>query len=88
MTAVDAITLVHAAIWAVLVISAPCVVAAMAIGFVVSLLQALTQIQEATLAFVPKIIAVLLVAALTAPFMGRVVATFAAEIYERIANGY
>ena len=51
----------------VLVLSAPPVLAAMAIGLIVSLLQATTQIQEQTLTFVPKLVVVVAVLALTGP---------------------
>jgi flagellar biosynthesis protein FliQ len=56
----DAIDLVQSAIWMVVVGAGPCVGAAMAVGVVIALLQALTQIQETTLTFVPKMIAVFL----------------------------
>jgi flagellar biosynthetic protein FliQ len=88
MTAADAIDLVHASIWIALIVATPCVAAAMVIGFIISLLQALTQIQEATLSFVPKIIGVLLVAGVASSFMGRTIYAFAIEIYSRIPNGF
>ena len=55
---------------------------------VIALFQALTQIQEVTLTFIPKIIAVLVVAALTGSFMGAQIMAFTEEIYGRIATGY
>ena len=58
----DAIDLVQSAIWMVVVGAGPCVAAAMAVGVVIALLQALTQIQEMTLTFVPKMIAVFVAA--------------------------
>ena len=60
----DAIDLVQSAIWMVVVGAGPCVGAAMAVGVVIALLQALTQIQEMTLTFVPKMIAVFVAASL------------------------
>ena len=66
----DAIDLVQSAIWMVVVGAGPCVGAAMAVGVVIALLQALTQIQEMTLTFVPKMIAVFVAASLTASFVG------------------
>ncbi len=47
---------------------------------------ALTQLQEMTLAFVPKILAIFLVVVLTLPFMLATLATFTAELYGRIAG--
>jgi len=52
----------------VLVLSAPAVLAGLLVGFMVSLFQAVTQIQEQTLTFVPKIIAVFLVLMISGPW--------------------
>lgn len=60
----------------------------MVIGIAIALLQALTQVQEITLTFIPKIIAILVVSSLTAPFVGTVIYTFAEQIYLRIENGF
>lgn len=84
MNAVDARELLQLAIWTALVASAPIVVMAMVVGLVISLLQALTQVQEVTLTFVPKIVAVLLVLAISAPFMGAQIGIFADQVYARI----
>ena len=59
-----------------------------AVGIVIALLQALTQIQEITLTFIPKIIATLLVTSLMAPFIGTVIYAFAEQLYGRIQNGF
>jgi len=66
----DALDLVHSAIWTVMVACGPAVGAAMAIGIAIAVLQALTQIQEMTLTFIPKIIAILVVASVSAPLIG------------------
>jgi len=65
------------ALWLVLVVSAPVVLTALGVGFLVSVLQAASQLQEFTLSFVPKILAVLLVLALVAPWMGEQLVLFA-----------
>jgi len=83
----DAIDLVQSAIWMVVVGAGPCVGAAMAVGVVIALLQALTQIQEMTLTFVPKMIAVFVAASLTASFVGAKFSIFTQSIYARI-EGY
>ncbi|ABZ84796.1 flagellar biosynthetic protein fliq, putative [Heliomicrobium modesticaldum Ice1] len=57
------------ALAAVLLISAPLLGASLLVGLVISVFQATTQIQEATLTFVPKIIAVLVVILLFGPWM-------------------
>jgi flagellar biosynthetic protein FliQ len=80
MNEADALELLEAAIRA----ASPMVLAAMAIGIVIALFQALTQVQEMTLTFVPKILVTLLVAALTASFMGGTLYAFTTEVYSRI----
>ena len=62
--------------------------AAMAIGIIIALLQALTQVQEMTLTFIPKIVAILVICSLTAPFIGAVIYTFAEQVYARIEVGF
>ena len=54
----------------VLLLSGPPLLASMVVGFVVSLVQAATQIQDQALAFVPKLVVVLLVLAVTGPVLG------------------
>lgn len=88
MNPADALDISQAAIWTVLVAASPAVIAAMAVGVTIALLQALTQVQEMTLTFVPKIIAILLVMSLSAPFIGSVIFTFAEQTYARIPNGF
>jgi flagellar biosynthetic protein FliQ len=88
MNQADAIDIVQSALWTVIVASSPAVGAAMAIGLIIALLQALTQIQEITLTFIPKIIAILLISSLTAPFVGTVIYAFAEQVYARIEVGF
>ena len=88
MNAVDALEIVQGAIWTVIVAAAPPVLTALIVGITVALFQALTQIQEMTLTFVPKILAVFLVCTVAAPFMGSVIYTFSQEIYSRIQTGF
>jgi flagellar biosynthetic protein FliQ len=65
----DAIDLGREALWTVLLIGSPVLVAGMIVGLVVSLFQALTQIQEQTVVFVPKLIVMLLVLSATLPWL-------------------
>jgi flagellar biosynthetic protein FliQ len=69
MTPQIAIDLGREAMWTALLIGAPVLVAGMAVGLAIGLLQALTQIQEQTIAFVPKIVAMILVLGLTLPWL-------------------
>jgi flagellar biosynthetic protein FliQ len=84
----DAMELVQAAIWTVIMVAGPCVLAAMVVGITIALLQALTQVQEITLTFVPKIVAILLVVAFTGPFIGGQITAFSNVIFERIETGF
>ena len=88
MNEADALDLIQAAIWTIIVGSGPAVAAAMAVGVIVALIQALTQVQEMTLTFVPKIIVIFAVISLTAPFIGGQVYTFNVMVYGRIDKGF
>ncbi|RWC43668.1 MAG: flagellar biosynthetic protein FliQ [Mesorhizobium sp.] len=88
MNEADALDIVQYAVWTVLSASAPVVLVAMAVGIGIALIQALTQVQEITLTFVPKIVAIMLVVALTGPFIGSQISAFTNVIFERIQNGF
>jgi flagellar biosynthesis protein FliQ len=88
MSPIDALDLVQLAMWTVIVTSAPAVLPAMILGIVIALVQALTQIQEVTLTFVPKIMIVFFSIALAANFMGNQVNGFVTVIFDRIESGY
>lgn len=88
MNEADALDIVQAAIWTVLAASGPAVLSAMVVGIVVALLQALTQVQEITLTFVPKILAVLAAVAISAPFIGSQINIFTTMIFSRVESGF
>jgi len=88
MNEADALDLVQYAIWTVLIASAPAVLAAMVVGVGIALVQALTQVQEITLTFVPKIVVILLVIVFTGPFIGAQVNAFTTVIFQRIESGF
>ena len=69
MTGPETLDVARDAIWTIVVVSSPLMVVGLVVGVVVSLFQALTQIQEMTLTFVPKIIAIMLSLLLLLPFM-------------------
>ncbi len=70
MASGEILDLARTAIYVLLQIVTPVLLAALTVGIVVGLLQALTQIQEMTLVFVPKIFATFIVLLLTLPFIG------------------
>lgn len=85
MTSADSIDFARQSIWVLLEISAPAMLAALVVGLAVGLLQALTQIQEQTLVFVPKIIAIFLVLLITLPFAGSAMNSFMTDVAAKIA---
>lgn len=68
-----------------MLIAGPMLVAAMVIGIIVSVLQAITQINEATLTFIPKMIAIIVVLAVMAPWMMEVLQNYSSEIFGNFA---
>ena len=88
MTEGDAIDIVQDALWAAFVAAGPAVAVAMAIGVAIALLQALTQVQEMTLTFVPKIVGVGVALGIAAPFMGARLNLLTELALNRIENGF
>lgn len=86
MDSVEVINLVRQGIWVLIIISAPLMITALVVGLAVSLVQALTQIQEMTLTFVPKILSMLIVMILVLPFMLQSLQDYTDDIFTRIAE--
>ena len=86
MTAGDTLDFAREAIYLLLQIAAPSMLTALVVGVAIGLLQALTQIQEMTLVFVPKILAIFVVLLVALPFAGIAMATFMENIAARIAQ--
>jgi flagellar biosynthetic protein FliQ len=84
----DALDIVQQAIWTIIVASGPAVGAAMIVGIAIALLQALTQVQEMTLTFIPKIVVILLVVAVSGTFIGAHIFAFTELLYSRIEHGF
>lgn len=84
MNAVDFIEICRDGIIVMLKIGAPVMLVALLVGLSVSLVQALTQIQEMTLAFVPKILVIFLSLLLFLPFMTTTLMTFSQHLFDRI----
>ena len=79
--------LARAAMLQLLTIAGPMLIASLIIGVAIGLLQALTQIQEMTLTFVPKLIGIGLVLLLCLPMMGHGLSAFMQDLAARIAGG-
>ncbi len=80
MTATFALELVRQALQLALMVMAPLLVTILAVGVVIGLLQAVTQLQEQTLTFVPKLVAVAAVLLFTLPWMLRELVQFLAQM--------
>jgi len=87
MNASDVFGIGNQAIMVALEIGAPVMLLALAVGLVISILQALTQIQEMTLTFVPKILVIFVSLLVLMPFMLGTLVDFTQSLFTRIATG-
>lgn len=86
MSGAETLDLARDAIVLLIQLSAPMLLAGLVVGVAVALLQALTQIQEMTLVFVPKILTVFVVLLLSLPMIAALLANFMERIAELIAR--
>jgi flagellar biosynthesis protein FliQ len=86
MTADQVLDVAREAIFVLIKLGAPIMLVALVVGVVIALLQALTQMQEMTLSFVPKILAILLTTLLALPFMTATLVGFGEDLFRRIAG--
>lgn len=86
MTPDAVMEIAHAAMIVVLTICGPLLLASLVIGIAVGLLQALTQIQEQTLTFVPKLMVMGVVLLLSMPMIGRAMADFTHLVADHIVK--
>lgn len=87
MAAPEILDVARDAIWLTIAMSAPVMLVGLAVGLVIGLLQALTQIQEMTLVFVPKILAIFAALLLFLPLMGALLGGFMTETMGRVIAG-
>ncbi|AYC29254.1 flagellar biosynthesis protein FliQ [Paenisporosarcina cavernae] len=86
MTGEMVISIAERAIWVILYVSGPLLLIALITGLLVSIFQATTQIQEQTLAFVPKIIAVLVGIIFFGPYMLTQLISYSKDIFENLVR--
>ena len=86
MTQQMAIEICKGAIWTALTVAAPMLVSGVVVGIVISLLQSVTQIQEMTLTFIPKILVVVGVMILLLPWILNVLLGFTTEMFNLVSN--
>ncbi|MEM6627230.1 MAG: flagellar biosynthesis protein FliQ [Pseudomonadota bacterium] len=86
MTGGEVLDLGRDALWTTVSMAAPAMLAGLAIGLAIALFQALTQVQEMTLVFVPKILIIFAALVVFLPLMGASLSTFTDDIFARIAG--
>jgi flagellar biosynthetic protein FliQ len=87
MTGSEVLDIARDAIFTLIIVASPIMLVGLAVGLAISLLQALTQIQEMTLAFVPKILAIFFSLMIALPFMAEKLHAEMLRIAARIAGG-
>lgn len=87
MTGPETLDVARDAIWTIVIVSSPLMVVGLVVGVIVSLFQALTQIQEQTLIYVPKILAIFATMLLALPFMADSLHAHMLRISSRIIGG-
>ena len=84
MNEADVLVVGRDALWAILLISAPIMIAGLVVGLVIALFQALTTIQEMTLTFVPKILIIFVALVVFMPFMMTTMIEFGRGLFDRM----
>lgn len=87
MSGPELIDIAREALFVLLKLSSPLMLVGLGVGLIIALFQALTQIQEMTLVFVPKIIAIFITMIFALPYMGEVLGAFMIRLVEQIAAG-
>lgn len=86
MTGAEVLDVGRDAIWLTLQLCAPVLIVGLVVGVAIGLFQALTQIQEATLVYAPKIVAIFVSLLIFLPLMGALMSAFMRQIAARIAG--
>ena len=84
MNSAEVLNIAVQALWVAAKLCAPILITALVVGFAVSLLQSITQIQEATLSFVPKAVAVVLALVICGHWMITEIVTFTQQLFDKI----
>lgn len=87
MNSAEVIDVTRDGLIVILQVGAPVMLIALAVGLVISLFQALTQIQEMTLTFVPKILVIFVALIFLFPFMLAILTAYTETLFSRIATG-
>ena len=87
MTGLQVLDIARDGIWVMIIVAAPMMIVGLVVGVVIALFQALTQIQEMTLVFVPKIIAIFVAMLVALPFMGSTMSAYMTRVADMIVAG-
>ncbi len=87
MTGLEVLDIARDGIWVMITVAAPMMIVGLVVGVVIALFQALTQIQEMTLVFVPKIIAIFVAMLVALPFMGSTMSAYMTRVADMIVAG-
>ncbi len=87
MNGADVLDIARDAIYSLLIISGPVMAVGLGVGLLIALFQALTQIQEMTLTFVPKIVAIFISLLVFLPLMGGQMNDLMARLMDRVVSG-
>ena len=87
MTGLEVLDVARDGVFTMLKVSGPLMLVALLVGLAVALVQALTQVQEITLVFVPKIVAIFVAMIVFLPFMGAALAGYMTRVVGHIAGG-
>lgn len=84
MTPESVLTLAHEALWLTLMLAAPLLLVSLAVGVLIGLFQAATQINEQTLSFIPKLLAMAAVVVIAGPWMLQLLTEYTRHLFESI----
>lgn len=87
MSGTEALDIARDGIWVMVIVCAPMMAVGLVVGLVIALFQALTQIQEQTLVFVPKIVAIFITMLIALPFMGATMSGYMMRLADMIVTG-
>jgi flagellar biosynthetic protein FliQ len=88
MTGAEVLDIASDGIWTLIIVSAPMMLVGLVVGVIIALFQALTQIQEQTLVFVPKIIAIFVTLLVALPFLGATMGGYMNRVVDMIIVGF
>ena len=87
MTGAEVLDISSDGIWVMIIVAAPMMIVGLVVGVIIALFQALTQIQEMTLVFVPKILAIFVTMLVALPFMGATLNGYMMRVIDMIITG-